>query len=131
VGFWDSFGSGDRFKFINPGDTIEGEVIGLSATDFGGTADPTPVLTIRTDQGDKDVTASQTVLVSRLAEQAPEVGDHIMIRYDGEAANARPGRSPAKLFTVTVKRGSQPAAPSPDNPKDVPEAWQGQSDEPF
>ena len=126
MGFWDSFGRGDRFKFVNPGDMIEGEVTGLSATDFGGTAELTPVLTIRTDQGDRDVTASQAVLCARLAEQAPEVGDWISIRYDGEASSARPGRSPAKLFTITVKRRKA----SPDRPSDVPEAWQG-SDEPF
>lgn len=125
MGFWDSFGSGDRFKFTTPGDMIEGEVIGLSATDFGGTAELTPVLTIRTDQGDRDVTASQRVLVGKLAEQAPEVGDTISIRYDGEAANARPGRSPAKLFTVTVKK-----AVSADRPADVPETWR-QDEEPF
>lgn len=125
MGFWDSFGRGDRFKFVQPGDTIEGEVIGLSATDFGGTGELTPVLTIRTPDGDKDVTASQRVLVSRLAEVAPEQGDTISIRYDGEADSARPGRSPAKLFTVTVKRKL-----SADNPKDVPEAWK-QDEEPF
>jgi len=123
MGFWDSFGQSDRFKFVNPGDTIEGEVLKLSATDFGGTADLTPVLTIRTDQGDKEVTASQTVLCSRLAEQSPEPGDHIMIRYDGEADKARPGRSPAKLFTVTVKRK---AADSPP----VPQTWAA-DEEPF
>lgn len=125
MGFWDSFGSGDRFKFVNPGDTIEGEVVGLSATDFGGTAELTPVLTVRTDDGDRDVTASQRVLMSRLAEQAPEVGDQISIRYDGEADKARPGRSPAKLFTVTVKR-KDPA----NDPKQVPETWQA-DEEPF
>jgi hypothetical protein len=126
VGFWDNFGSGDRrFKFTTPGDTIEGEVVGLSATDFGGTAELTPVLTIRTDQGDRDVTASQRVLVGKLAEQSPEVGDHITIRYDGEAPSARPGRSPAKLFTVTVKRKVSAEKP------EVPEAWQGQDEEPF
>lgn len=125
MGFWDKFGQGDRFKFVTPGDTIEGEVLLLSATDFGGTADLTPVLTIRTDQGDKEVTASQAVLCSRLAEQSPEVGDHISIRFDGEADKARPGRSPAKLFTVTVKRRE-----GPPRAPEVPEAWQG-SDEPF
>lgn len=109
MGFWDSFGSGDRFKFTTVGDTIEGELIGLSATDFGGTADMTPVLTLKTEQGDKDVTASQKVLMTRLAEQAPEVGDWVRIRFDGEAESARPGRSPAKLFTVTVKRRETPS----------------------
>lgn len=124
MGFWDSFGRGDRYKFVNPGDTIEGEVVGLSATDFGGTAELTPVLTIRTADGDKDITASQAVLVARLAEQSPEIGDHITIRYDGEADKARPGRSPAKLFTVTVKRGAE-------KKPEVPEAWRQESDEPF
>lgn len=123
MGFWDGFGQGDRFKFVNPGDIIEGEVLKLSATDFGGTADPTPVITIRTDQGDKEVTASQTVLCSRLAEQAPEPGDHISIRFDGEADKARPGRSPAKLFTVTVKRKETGSPP-------VPETWKA-DEEPF
>jgi len=125
MGFWDGFGQGDRFKFNAPGDQIEGEVIGLSATTFGGTADPTPVLTIRTAGGDKDVTASQRVLISRLAEAAPEVGDYVVIRYDGEADNARPGKSPAKLFTVTVKRRQTDPATPP-----VPQTW-ASDEEPF
>lgn len=123
MGFWDSFGSGDRFKFTTVGDTIEGEVLGLSATDFGGTADMTPVLTIRTEQGDKDVTASQKVLITRLAEACPEVGDWVRIRFDGEAESARPGRSPAKLFTVTVKRR--------ETPTEGPVGAQDDDDEPF
>jgi hypothetical protein len=126
--FWDKFGGvGDRFKFVSPGDTIEGELLNLTSTDFGGTADPVPVLTIRTSDGPREVTASQTVLVSRLVESGPEVGDQIRIRYDGDSDKARPGRSPAKLFTVTVKRKDGPSA---DNPADVPEPWKG-SDEPF
>lgn len=123
MGFWDSFGSGDRFKFVTAGDTIEGEVLGLSATDFGGTADMTPVLTIRTEQGDKDVTASQKVLITRLAEACPEVGDWVRIRFDGEAESARPGRSPAKLFTVTVKRR--------ETPSQAPVGVEDDDDEPF
>lgn len=125
MGFWDGFGHGDRFKFNEPGDKIEGQVLGLSATTFGGTADPTPVLTIRTPDGDKDVTASQRVLINRLAEASPEVGDFVVIRYDGEADSARPGKSPAKLFTVTVKRKA-----SAENPADVPQTWR-QDEEPF
>lgn len=123
MGFWDNFSNGDRFKFVTPGDSIEGDVVRLSATDFGGTADMTPVITIRTPQGDKEVTASQRVLIGRLAEQSPEVGDWISVRYDGEAESARPGRSPAKLFTVTVKRGKK----APDGPQRPVE----DDDEPF
>lgn len=110
MGFWDKFGAGDRFKFNAPGDSIEGEVLNLSATTFGGTADPTPVLLIRTNSGDREVTASQAVLCSKLAAEAPEVGDWIKITYDGEDDKTRrPGRNAVKLFTVIVKRGQ--AAP--------------------
>lgn len=122
MGFWDSFNTGDRFKFVSPGDTIEGEVLQLSATDFGGSADLAPVLIIRTDQGDKELTASQRVLTMRLAEQAPEVGDWLSVRYDGEADNARPGRSPAKLFTVTVKRREK-ATQGPEMAQDADEPF--------
>jgi hypothetical protein len=111
MGFWDKFGAGDRFKFNNPGDSIEGEILNLSATTFGGTADPTPVLLIRTTAGDREVTASQAVLCSKLAENSPEVGDRVKITYDGEdPRGARPGRNPAKLFTVIVKRATAPPA---------------------
>lgn len=119
AGFWDSFSNGDRFKFVNVGDIIEGEILRLSVTDFGGSGDMAPVLHIKTEQGDKELTASQVALQRRLAEQAPEVGDLIRIRFDGEAESARPGRSPAKLFTVTVKKQGKPAeAPTP--PSDEP-----------
>lgn len=127
MGFWDRFGHGDRFKFVNPGDTIEGTIMALSATDFGGTADPTPVITIRTEHGDQDVTASQRVLITKLAEASPEIGDWIKITYDGESDKTRPGRSPAKLFTVTVKSGDR----TPPEKPDVPDAWKDQSDAPF
>ncbi|MGH7426252.1 MAG: hypothetical protein ACREJP_08795 [Candidatus Methylomirabilales bacterium] len=124
MGFWTNFGQGERFKFVNPGDTVEGEVLRLSATDFGGQADLTPVILLRSDQGEKEITASQTVLCNKLAEAAPEVGDWVKITFDGEADKARPGRSPAKLFTVTVKR----ADPQKRSPEPPPSEF---SDEPF
>lgn len=112
MGYWDKFAQGDRFKFVTPGDKIEGVLTKLSTTDFGGTGDPTPVLVIRTSGGDREVTASQTVLISRLAEQQPVVDDWISITYDGEdPKGGRPGRSPAKLFTVIVKKAEGEAPP--------------------
>lgn len=127
MGFWDKFGAGERFKFNAKGDTIEGEILGLTVTTFGGTAEPTPVLLIRTNTGDREVTASQAVLVSRLAETSPEVGDKVRITYEGEdPKGARPGRSPAKLFTVIVKRADAPVASeiaaqgTPDDADDTP-----------
>lgn len=114
MGFdWKKFKDGERFKFVKPEDHIEGTITRLSVTDFGGQADATPVLDIKTDTGTiVSVTASQTVLCSRLAEEAPDVGDFISITYTGDADNARPGRSPAKLFDVIVKRAGT-GAPTP------------------
>ena len=118
---WNKFKDGDRFKFVNVGDHIEGSLVQLGVTDFGGQADATPELHLRTENGAVvTVTASQTVLCSRLAEQAPEIGDYVSITYTGEdPKGARPGRSPAKLFDVIVKRGegnaatATPTAPPP------------------
>lgn len=112
MGFWDRY-AGDRYKFTTPGDTIEGTLAGLSATDFGD--GPVPVLTITTAKGGLELTASQRVLQSELAQQSPEVGDWLKITYDGEADNARPGRSPAKLFTVIVKKAERPVAGTTDH----------------
>lgn len=105
MGFdWKAF-AGDRYKFDRPGDSIEGKVAHLTATDFGD--GPVPVITVATDAGNKEITASQRILQQKLAVGAPQVGDWIKITFDGEdLARARPGRNPAKLFTVVVKRGS-------------------------
>lgn len=127
MGFdWTKYQDGARFKFIHPGDKVEGEVVKISVTTFGGQAEPTPQLDIKTSSGNVlSVAASQTVLCSRLAEEAPEVGDIVSITYTGEADKAAPGRSPAKLFDVIVKRGETTAAPATQTPP-VNEA-----DEPF
>lgn len=111
MGFdWSKFKDGERFKFVNPGDKIEGEILNISTTTFGGTADPTPVITLRTEAGViTEVTASQTVLCSRLAEEGPDVGDILSMTFTGVADNAKPGRNPAKLFDVVLKRGGAPA----------------------
>jgi hypothetical protein len=111
---WNKFRDGERFKFIKPGDKIEGEIVSITTTTFGGTADPTPVLTLKKADGKiTEVTASQTVLCSRLAEEGPDVGDFISMTFTGVADNAKPGRSPAKLFDVIVKReGGVPSTPA-------------------
>lgn len=114
---WNKFKDGERFKFVKAGDNIEGKILNITTTTFGGSADPTPVLTLQTDRGVvTEVTASQSVLCSRLAEAGPDVGDTIYITYDGDADNAKPGRSPAKLFTVVVKRAGEVAAPTTATP---------------
>jgi hypothetical protein len=126
MGFdWSAY-KGDRFKFTEAGMSVEGTVAGLSATDFGD--GPVPVVAITTaDAGTVEVTCSQRVLQMRLAELAPQMGDKIRITYDGEDhAGARPGRSPAKLFTVLVKHGAEPTPPAAAPP--ISDEW---GDEPF
>jgi hypothetical protein len=128
MGFWDGY-KGDRFKFTTEGDSIEGTISRLHATDFGD--GPVPVITIDTNTGSVELTCSQRVLQMRLAELAPMVGDWVKITYDGEnRARARPGRSPAKLFTVVTKAsGGEGHADGPQpSPPETPDAW---SDEPF
>lgn len=123
---WNKFRDGERFKFINPGDKIEGEILSITTTTFGGTADPTPVLSMKLPNGKiVEVTASQTVLCSRLAEEGPDIGDFLSMTFTGVADNAKPGRSPAKLFDVIVKRGpgDKPAeekVPVPDPAAEEP-----------
>lgn len=114
MGFdWAKYQDGARFKFINKDDTVEGEITRIIATTFGGTADPVPVLDIKTSTGAiLSVTASQTVLCSLLAQEAPEVGDTIRITYLGEALNKRPGFNAAKLFDVIVMKRAADAAPA-------------------
>lgn len=120
MGFdWSKYQDGARFKFVSPGDKVEGEILKISATTFGGTGDPTPVLDIKTSTGAvMQVTASQTVLCNRLAELAPDIGDVVSITYTGDAEKSRPGFNAAKLFDVILKKGDgappPAAAPKPE-----------------
>lgn len=92
--------SGNYFKFENVGDKIRGEILSIvEGKDFGG--NPCPVLEIDTDEGEMNVTASQVMLKAELAEVRPEVGDEVTIEHSG-LGDPKPGRNPAKLFTITI-----------------------------
>jgi hypothetical protein len=119
---WNEYKStGDWITFANIGDKVVGEILAVRrGTDFNN--EPCPELVIRTDEGEKTLTAGQKVLRARLAEEAPQVGDRIAIVYSG-VGEAKPGRAPAKLFDVHVQRtgdtpveqtatGTQPSAVS-------------------
>lgn len=99
---WDDFANGDFIKFENVGDSVAGEVRSLTVgQDFNGA--PCPKILIATDEGDeRTVTAGQKVLQSRLAEVRPQVGEKVAIVYSG-VGDAKPGKAPAKLFTVQVR----------------------------
>lgn len=103
---WNKYKSseGSRFfKFEGIGDSISGTIVSIEeGKDFNQKA--CPELLIETDEGNKQVTCGQVMLQSALAEKEPEEGDFIAITYyaNGEG---KPGRAPAKLFKVDVKRG--------------------------
>lgn len=116
---WTEFGGAggdypDRFKFEEIGDAIAGEITELKiATMPDGTR--IPALNIRTADGTVwSLLASQRGLQSLLASNRPATGDRIAIVMTG-LGEAKPGKSPAKLFEVQLKRGDDTdvAAPAP------------------
>jgi hypothetical protein len=110
---WGEFqgASGDwqKFRFETPNDAISGILQEVRiATMPDGTR--MPALTIKTPDGtDWSLLASQIGLQRALAQHRPATGDQIAIVYTGDA-EAKPGKSPAKLFDVVVKRGDEPDA---------------------
>lgn len=119
---WDEFKTtGGWITFENVGDTVVGTVNAIrTGKDFNG--NPCPELIIEDDDGEeRTLTAGQVMLKRALAEQAPQVGDRIRIKYAG-VGDAKPGKAPAKLFEVAVKTGAgntDPTAPTPQ-PAPVP-----------
>ena len=116
---WDEFKqTGDWVTFKDVGDTAIGDITAIRAgQDFNG--NPCPELVIKMDDGvERTVTASQVMLKSALAEQAPQVGDRIRIVYSG-VGDAKPGKAPAKLFDVALQAKSANPTPAPA-PADVP-----------
>jgi hypothetical protein len=97
--------NGDYATFKEVGDQVVGIIKAVrEGRDFNG--NPCPELILETgDDGDETtVTAGQVLLKAALAEKAPQVGDKIRITYSG-VGDAKPGKAPAKLFTVDVKAG--------------------------
>src|SRR5690606_40507811 len=100
---WDDYKqTGDWPRYDSPGDKVVGVIKSLrTGRVFNG--NPCPQLILEQDDGSEiTVTAGQVMLKAALAEKAPEVGDKIRIVYTGDS-EARPGKAPAKLFTVDVQ----------------------------
>ena len=104
---WEEFtNNGDFISFKEVGDSVVGIIkVIRTAKDFNG--NPCPELVLDVDGEEKTVTAGQVLLKAALAEKAPQVDDKIRIVYSG-VGDAKPGRAPAKQFTVDVKTGSKP-----------------------
>lgn len=89
--------------FTNPGDKAEGEVI--IPVD---TRTQTPELHVRQKDGMvRVVRVTHARLHELLAEILPNAGDRIRIVYTGDG-KAAPGMSPAKQFTVQIRRAGSP-----------------------
>ena len=95
---------GAYMKFENVGDQIVGVIKEVrEGRDFNG--NPCPELVLEDDDGDERVvSAGQVLLKAALAEKAPQKGNKVRITYSG-IGDAKPGKAPAKLFTVDVKEG--------------------------
>lgn len=106
---WEEFvNNGDFVSFKEVGDKVVGIIKQIrTAKDFNG--NPCPELVLDVDGEEKTVTAGQVLLKAALAEKAPQVGDKIRIVYSG-VGDAKPGRAPAKQFTVDVKAGGPVSA---------------------
>jgi hypothetical protein len=79
-------------------------------------------LIIRTPDGKEFMTPRNQMLLSQIEYWQPQVGDAVVIRYDGESSIRKSGRSPAKLFSMYVKRLSgEPREVSVEKPLEVEE----------
>lgn len=106
---WDQFDS-DFIKFDEVGDNVAGTIMAIRVgKDFKGNL--CPELQIRTENGDKVVTAGQAKLKPELARLKPQVGDRIAIVFSG-VGDAKPGQAPAKLFDVQVQKADTAGASS-------------------
>jgi hypothetical protein len=96
--------SGEFVKFENVGDNVIGIIKTVrEGRDFNG--NPCPELVLENDEGEeRTLTAAQVLLKAALAEKQPQAGDRVRITYSG-VGDAKPGKAPAKLFTVDVKPG--------------------------
>lgn len=95
---------GEFVKFDAVGDTVAGTITAIRTHRWDdGKVDPQILLT--TDDGeDRSLTAGQVRLKVALAEQRPEVGDHIKITLT--QIEKRAGGKTLKHFDVAVTRGT-------------------------
>jgi hypothetical protein len=95
--------SSDYVKFVDPGDSVVGEVLDIRIHHWDdGSASPQLMLLV--DGEEKSLTAGQMQLKAKLAEQRPQIGDTIRVVFDG--VEKRAGGKTLKLFSLDVKRAN-------------------------
>lgn len=112
MSLWDDkevVSSGNFVKFDNVGDGVSGTITALTKHTFDD-GKVAPKLEITQDDGEEvTLTAGQVRLKNALAEERPEVGDHISIKFTQN--ESRGGGKTLKHFEVAVVRGNG-AAPA-------------------
>lgn len=100
---------GDFIKFENVGDSVAGTVTAVRAHKFDDGKVVPQVLLVTDDGEERTMTAGQVRLKAALAEQRPEVGDHLSVSLID--VEKRAGGKTLKIFNVHVDRDSGQAAP--------------------
>jgi len=102
----------DFVKFEEPGDGVKGVVVsvGKHVFDDGKAA---LKLVIRTETGDRTLTAGQMQLKTKLNEARPVVGDTVDITFT--STEKRAGGKTLKHFDVVVTKGDGSVPDAPDN----------------
>lgn len=107
MSIWDDpeIRSGGEFvKFEQPGDSVAGTITAIKKHRFDD-GSVVPQIYLTTDEGDeRTLTAGQVRLKAVLAEQRPDVGDHLTVTY--ERQEKRAGGKTLKHFAVVVRRGA-------------------------
>jgi hypothetical protein len=122
MSIWDdiSVDTGDYVSFVDVGDSVTGVITGLSTKTWdNGKTDPQ--LTIRTEDGEKTLTAGQVRLKAALAEQRPNVGDTIWIKLS--QIEKRTGGKTLKHFEVAVQPKGGPKPPAEEPAADDAPPW--------
>lgn len=114
MSLWDDpeLRSGGEFvKFEQPGDTVAGTITAIKKHRFDD-GNVVPQIYLTTDDGEeRTLTAGQVRLKAALAEQRPDVGDHLTVTY--ERQEKRAGGKTLKHFAVSVRRGVASKADEP------------------
>lgn len=100
---------GEFVKFENPGDKVAGTITAIKKHRFDD-GNVVPQIYLEDDDGEsRTLTAGQVRLKAALAEQRPEVGDHLTVIF--EKAEKRAGGKTLKHFKVAVKKGAGDTPP--------------------
>ena len=125
---WDdpSLSTGDYIKFENVGDSVVGDILDVSLHQWDD-GSKSPKLVLDCNGEEKILTAGQVRLKAALAEERPEVGDKISIKFT--ELEKRSGGKTLKHFEVAVKKGGATAKPKAAEADPFADA--DKSDQPF